>query len=380
MRFAVTLTTNFSGAAMVQLRSNMIVFSKMNNKQSLTNDELLDLAIIISTQFSIRLGNYSLPLILKTNKQLIDTLNSEGKANVAKVVPSPGQKDNMTGRVHIDLKARVIQTEKEISLEDKMVKGLSSTFKVLPWLADFAFQRSLDYIQLFDLDLLLSSAAFDDNKAMENLTDKVNECGEYVKSMAIFDLDSLVGVNDNESISNMGLSTSYSINNHRMFNFVIQTAKRAIFDENREFWVVVISKHPFLTRAFKKALEWPLTPEEQKQRRQEEVDKNLPRKCHNCKETYVEADNRMAACVFHDGFIFNAGLSPAQWRPIEQKDIDLLLLKPGFDAKVLTYICCLKKYGDGGCKKAKHNAPVDEDDVEEYINKLENLRAKLGSK
>jgi hypothetical protein len=79
MRFAVTLTTNFSGAAMVQLRSNMIVFSKMNNKQSLTNDELLDLAIIISTQFSIRLGNYSLPLILKTNKQLIDTLNSEGK-------------------------------------------------------------------------------------------------------------------------------------------------------------------------------------------------------------------------------------------------------------------------------------------------------------
>jgi len=109
----------------------------------------------------------------------------------------------MTGRIHIDLKARVIQTEKEISLEEKLVKGFSSTFKVLPWLADFAFQRSLDYIQLFDLDLLLSSAAFDDNKAMENLTDKVNECGEYVKSMAIFDLDSLVGVNDNESISNM---------------------------------------------------------------------------------------------------------------------------------------------------------------------------------
>jgi hypothetical protein len=55
----------------------------------------------------------------------------------------------------------------------------------------------------------------------------------------------------------------------------------------------------------------------------------------------------MTLGVFHDGFIFNAGLSPAQWRPIEQKDIDLLLLKPGFDAKVLTYICCLKKYGDG---------------------------------
>jgi hypothetical protein len=28
----------------------------------------------------------------------------------------------------------------------------------------------LDYIQLFDLDLLLNNAAFDDNKAMESLT------------------------------------------------------------------------------------------------------------------------------------------------------------------------------------------------------------------
>jgi hypothetical protein len=77
--------------------------------------------------------------------------------------------------------------------------------------------------------------------------------------MAIFDMDSLVGVNDNESFSNLGLSTSYSINNHRMYNFILQTARRSIFDENREFWVAVISKHPFLTRTFKKAMEWPRT-------------------------------------------------------------------------------------------------------------------------
>jgi len=201
MRFLVTLTTNFSGAAMVQLRSNLIVYSKMTGKMNLTNEELLDQAVIISNQFSIRLGNYSLPLVLKTNKELLQAQIADSKATASSSSITPNK--NYTGRIHIDLKKKCIQIERDVTVEEKPIKGLSSTFKVLPWLADFAFNRSLDYIQLFDLDLLLSNAAFDDNKAMESLTNAVNECGEYPRSMAIFDMDSLVGVNDNESVSNM---------------------------------------------------------------------------------------------------------------------------------------------------------------------------------
>jgi hypothetical protein len=106
-----------------------------------------------------------------------------------------------------------------------------------------------------------------------------------------------------------------------MYNFILQTARRSIFDENREFWVAVISKHPFLTRAFKKAMEWPcmfsfcvdkrehrpsffhyfclkftVTPEEDKQRRQDEVDRTQPKFCKNCREQYVEAENKFNSC------------------------------------------------------------------------------------
>lgn len=38
---------------------------------------------------------------------------------------------------------------------------------------------ALDYIQLLDLDLLLSVAAYDDNKAIEAITDRVQECKRY---------------------------------------------------------------------------------------------------------------------------------------------------------------------------------------------------------
>lgn len=39
---------------------------------------------------------------------------------------------------------------------------------------------ALDYLQLLDLDLLLAVAAYDDNKAIEAITDRVQECKRCV--------------------------------------------------------------------------------------------------------------------------------------------------------------------------------------------------------
>jgi len=164
-----------------------------------------------------------------------------------------------------------------------------------------------------------------------------------------------------------------------MYNFILQTARRSIFDENREFWVAVISKHPFLTRAFKKAMEWPLTPEEDKQRRQDEVDRTQPKFCKNCREQYVEAENKFNSCTYHDGFLFNSSLHPSQWREMKKDEVELALLKQGFDNRALTYICCLRKYGEVGCKKTKHNQPW-EDEEEDYYDKLEELRKRAAAK
>lgn len=47
--------------------------------------------------------------------------------------------------------------------------------------------------------------------------------------MLIFDLDSLVGVNDNESVSSMGISKSYAMNNQKFFSIAVEAAKKAVF-------------------------------------------------------------------------------------------------------------------------------------------------------
>jgi hypothetical protein len=57
----------------------------------------------------------------------------------------------------------------------------------------------------------------------------------------------------------------------------------------------------------------------------------------------------VSLCVgtYHDGFLFNSSLHPSQWREMKKEDVELALLKPGFDTRSLTYICCLRKYGEG---------------------------------
>ncbi len=52
---------------------------------------------------------------------------------------------------------------------------------ILPLLADFCTHRDVDCIQLFDLALLLSNAAYDDNTMFEVLTEKWQEVIKYDK-------------------------------------------------------------------------------------------------------------------------------------------------------------------------------------------------------
>jgi hypothetical protein len=42
-----------------------------------------------------------------------------------------------------------------------------------------------------------------------------------------------------------------------------------------------------------------VTPEEDKQRRQDEVDRTQPKFCKNCREQYVEAENKFNSCNFY---------------------------------------------------------------------------------
>ena len=99
--------------------------------------------------------------------------------------------------------------------------------------------------------------------------------------MAIFDVDSLVGINENKSYSGMGESSSYSVTNNRLWQqVVIQTSNSELGDPNGKGhkWVIIITKHKFIMEQFKKLTGFP-----QSQAEIDEQNENmLDRTCVNC--------------------------------------------------------------------------------------------------
>ena len=88
---------------------------------------------------------------------------------------------------------------------------------------------------MFDVSMLLNNAAFDDNTIMETVLEKKGEWEQYPTAMAIFDVDALVGINENLSDSGMGQSSSKSITNNRLWHqVVIQTANSKLEDPNEK--------------------------------------------------------------------------------------------------------------------------------------------------
>lgn len=74
-----------------------------------------------------------------------------------------------------------------------------STSDVLPALIDFATKKDLDLVLLLDLNLLLSSNAFDESKIKETLEEKIQEARNCDKYLIIIDVGSLVNAIKNVS-------------------------------------------------------------------------------------------------------------------------------------------------------------------------------------
>ncbi|CAF3980161.1 unnamed protein product, partial [Rotaria sp. Silwood1] len=69
--------------------------------------------------------------------------------------------------------------------------------------------------------------AFDENQIFELLTTTFLECNEYNRSMLIFDIDSLIMLNRSDS----EMSTSKSISNIRVYQFIREKCKTSIVEE-----------------------------------------------------------------------------------------------------------------------------------------------------
>lgn len=408
-------TTNFSGAALDILVSDLIVYAnrklKPANRRTFTPSEMLKLAHRVSNQFNLSIGSTSLAAIfneLLTHKiNNLDSFVSDSELSLLHTTH--------TGLVVADLKSRQwIIESKTGKYNIQKENGPSNIKELLSICAQFAADVKLDSIQLFDLDLLLANAAYDDTKAAEIIQEKLDEILKYPMAMAIIDLDSVVGLSDNETSSSTGLSSSSSVANMKMYSLLLNIAsKRQVsihlkpvdqrvtkssrlipYDKgywpeieeetkdevtNSQFWVVIASSNPFLLKRVYNEKMTKKTAEQESDEAKAEQESKEKHRCVFCGIDYTISDNDKMNCSYHDGDLFYPAEDKDLWRQISPELVPLEAgrvyqrkknrmvrvqsdlsassnVPPDFSSELTNfkYLCCLVPFsgakGQGCCK------------------------------
>ncbi|CAF3939418.1 unnamed protein product [Adineta steineri] len=378
-------TTNFSGAALRALRRIITVHcvdvARTDPNWQIDYRTSLELANEIAQQYRVFIGSETLPTLL------LRTLNDNQTALLGTL---PDKRNSVyTGRIVINFSTRRIDVEAVISHstaeQEKIVYHEDLTShetdiqNLLERLTIYGKSRNVQLLQLIDLSLLSIESAYDEKRKFEILTERVDECNSYRRSMIVYDLDSLVGVNKSEGQSSTGSSTNISLTNQSVFTFVGDRFKKAHVDMARsdeeqalakENWAVVVGRDPFLLRQFCDFIQFTratheVEEEENNRRRQEEKNK-----CFKCNDYYLEQDNKMGVCVHHDGFVYDnisAGLTKCSQRSAIQQLLTEEALSTNQPAQRehlermkqrFKFICCNQTVGTagnmGGCKRGCH--------------------------
>jgi hypothetical protein len=169
--------------------------------------------------------------------------------------------------------------EQELNLNEVNVQTL------LERLSIYEQNRNVQLLQLIDHE----------KKVFETLKDRYDECCAYTRSMIVYDLDALVGVNKSESDSNMGRSTSSSVVNASIYTYVCARFRDCAIDEKQEIerWAVAIIREPFLLRQFCSDVQFARTSEEEDELDLEHHKSEVQLKCVKCKDFYIENENKM---------------------------------------------------------------------------------------
>ena len=193
--------------------------------------------------------------------------------------------------------------------------------------------------------------------------------------MAIFDVDSLIGVSENMSDSSMGQSSSYSITNNRLWQqVVIQTANSKLNDSTDDVsiggkhkWVVVVSKNQFVCKQFKSLTRFPLTSKEI-----DELEDSLKtRECLNCEQEYTNGKNNIDSCNYHDGPLIDIRKSKEDLVHLNKRRLNRTFVNADAQErqdvlKNFVYLCCFQAYNSSGCKKSSHSDETTKRDTVKF--------------
>jgi hypothetical protein len=264
--------------------------------------EALKIADRTAQQYQIFLGSETLPRLLLRN------LMSGSKIRVNHL-----SRHMYAGRIIVDLhggsaRIEIIEVGGRISvIEHKLQSNETSVQSLLERLTVYGKDRNVQLLQLVDLNLLASQGAYDEKKVFETLKERYDECVAYTRSMIIYDLDALVGVNKSESDSSMGRSMSSSVVNQNVYTYVRARFREAVVEQQQEAnneqqqqqqqtvekWAVAVIREPFLLRQFSADVQFARTRQEEEEFELERRKAEELLKCVKCKDFYIENENKM---------------------------------------------------------------------------------------
>jgi hypothetical protein len=263
--------------------------------------EALKIADRTAQQYQIFIGSETLPRLLLRN--LLDPSRPR--------VHQLSKSVNYAGRIIVDLHSGHVRIEIRIPhgsegqlgmsvVEHKLYPNEANVQGLLERLTVYGKNRNVQLLQLIDLNLLASQGAYDEKKVFETLKDRYDECVAYSRSMIVYDLDALVGVNKSESDSNMGRSTSLSVVNQNIYTYVRARFRDCAMEggqgednDNIERWAVAVIREPFLLRQFCSDVQFTRTREEEEEDKLERRKAEELLKCVKCKDMYIENENKM---------------------------------------------------------------------------------------
>lgn len=361
----------------------------------MTEEETLILADRTARQYQLYLGLDTLPRLLLQNlddQRQLSKINMENQQNLSvnpttAVTPSARfhltDKHRFTGKIIINFQDRCVRIEmiqtnnKRHVIEDKLIETEQSLQQLLERITSYGNDRNVQLLQLIDLNLLSSKGAYEEKKIFETLKERYDECMEYKRSMIIYDLDSLIGVSKNESESSMGTSVTSSVVNQSIYIYVTSRFREAKIEASRsdqkltiERWAIAVIRDPFLLKKFTDDVDFTLTDEQINKEKEEQRRATDILLCVKCKDHYIETENKMGVCNYHDGFVYdNLALDLTKHKTSEVIEIinreeyisfNEPKRKDEMDRQKgrFKYICChgIVQVGGGfsGCKKDKH--------------------------
>ncbi|CAF3345714.1 unnamed protein product, partial [Rotaria sp. Silwood2] len=377
-------TTNFSGAALSALNRSIAVHfiaqRRVNKNYKIEYEEALLQADRTARQYQIFLGLDTLPRLLKRN---YDGAKRSGTSQNSNDIFHLKDNCHFTGKIIISLSNRSARIEyidpkrnnKKV-YEDNLNHNEENVQQLLERITNYGNDRNVQLLQLIDLNLLSSKGAYDEKKIFETLKERYDECMEYKRSMIIYDLDSLIGVNQSESQSSMGTSTSSSVVHQALYIYVTSRFREAVIETNNksnvEKWSIAVVRDPFLLKKFSQDVEFPKTDREEEEYKEEQRKEKELIKCIKCRDFFIENENKMGNCTYHDGFVYdNLSLELTKYTPSMASEILNLdefemihypQRKDEIDRRKgrFKYICCDSTVQStigssaGGCKKGKH--------------------------